>query len=93
MAECVSETSDLINPAKLWNKDVEEASEEFFGLYDLNRDGLITWKEYHSINTYNKKPLKFEKETFSFLDRNHDWRLTPKEFAKVRLQKLKPKKD
>ena len=40
----MSETGSLINPAKLWKKDVEEASEEFFGLYDLDKDGVVGWK-------------------------------------------------
>jgi Ca2+-binding EF-hand superfamily protein len=93
LAECVSETASLINPAKLWNKDVEEASEEFFDLYDLDGNGVVGWKEYHSINSYNKKPLKSEKEVFTFLDRNIDWKITPKEFAKAKLKKLKPKKE
>jgi hypothetical protein len=26
LAQCVADSQDLINPAKLWNKDVEEAS-------------------------------------------------------------------
>lgn len=62
-------------------------------MYDLNNDKVISWKEYHSINTYNKKPLKSEKEVFSFFDKNSDWRLTLKEFSKVKLQKIKPKKE
>lgn len=89
----MSETSDLINPSKIWDRDLEEVTEEFFDLYDLNKDKLISWKEYHSINTYNKKPLKYEKEVFAFFDKNTDWRITPKEFAKVKLQKIKPKKN
>lgn len=54
---------------------------------------MISWKEYHSINSYNKKPLKNEKEVFSFFDKNSDWRLTVKEFSKVKLEKIKPKKE
>ena len=88
----MEETSDLTNPAKLWKQDVENVSENWFRVYDLNRDNVITWKEYHSINSYNKKPLKNEKESFSFFDRNLDWRLTPKEFSKAKIQKLRPKK-
>lgn len=60
----------------------------FFYTFDLNSDQVVTWREYHTVNSFYRKKVKGERKTFQYLDKNLDWRVTPNEFMSSKFNRF-----
>lgn len=87
-AECSKNVAAFTNRSQIALMDVHEAAEAYFATYDLDFNGFITWKEYHTVNMLHRKRVRGERRTFAYIDKNQDWRVTPREFLATKFYKL-----
>lgn len=78
MQGCSDGAQTFTNPEKMAKLSAEDIQEDFFELYDLNRDGGVLFSEYTFVNSFNKKTSERAREVFRFLDKIKDWRITEK---------------